>query len=179
MLGTILLLTIVFAVIAIAIFDWWHFRDRPDWRGIWSFPVAIAGGLVLVLVGASVVLVPYTSQVKDNVTLQGFDERINIAQARADDLSAILRTELEKYPEIERELIGNLDPAIILNFPVLKSNETITTLAMSLAEIEDREYSLATERVNTLERMMHRNVNPWVVRGWWWNDYGIDLSELR
>lgn len=123
-------------------------------------------------------MVNYADQIRDSIKLQSYDERIEIAVARADDLSAVLRTELEKYPDIEREIMTNLDPSIILSFPNLKSNQTISLLATELADLRDKQFKLADERVDTLEVMANRNASPWVLRGWWWNDYSEHVDEL-
>ncbi len=65
---------------------------------------------------------------------------VKLSKDKAANIIALIKPELDKYPEIEKSVLKNLDPKFILSFPQLKSNETITKLAQEMEDLNKEIY---------------------------------------
>ena len=75
----------------------------------------------------------------------------------------MIRAELAKYPEYEKKIIGDIKPTILLQFPVLKSNETIVKTVEEIVKLEDQVYKTKAKLITTQQEMFYREISPWVI----------------
>ena len=106
---------------------------------------------------------PYTSQLSNLSELKGTSAEIALYQERRDNLAAMVRAELSQYPEYEKKILGNITPSILLNFPVLKSNETIVKTVEEIVKLEDQVYKTKARLINIQRKMFYREISPWVI----------------
>ena len=147
-------------------------RDANLKNGSWkhgtdpSMSAALFGGLALVAAGiwlAVATLGSYTAQIQNFSELKGTQAGITLYEERRDNLVVMVRTELSKYPEYEKKIIGDIKPSILLQFPVLKSNETIVKTVEEIVKLEDRVYQTRAKLIKTQTEMFLREISPWVI----------------
>lgn len=76
---------------------------------------------------------------------------------------AVVRAELSKYPEYEKKIFGDIKPEILLQFPVLKSNETIMKTVEQIVKLEDDVYKLRSRLIEIQSDIYWREIFPWVI----------------
>ncbi len=116
-------------------------------------------GAILVLLN----LFAFSSQISDCVALRALDAKITLFTERRDNLTEIVRVELNKYPDYEKKIINNINPKFLLNYPRLRSNETIMETAKQILQLQDKVYSLQEEVINTQRSMYYREISPWLI----------------
>ncbi len=75
----------------------------------------------------------------------------------------MVKVELAKYPEYEKKIMGNIRPQFLLQFPKLKSNETITKSVEELVKLEDAVYKIRLELLAIQQEIFAREISPWVL----------------
>ncbi len=106
---------------------------------------------------------PYSSQLSYFTEVRQSQENIKLYQERRNNLVAVVRTELAKYPEHEKKIIGDIQPQIILSFPALKSNETIVKTVNDIVALEDAVYKLRSNLLKVQTDIFWMEISPWVL----------------
>ena len=91
--------------------------------------------------------------------------KITMLEERRENLTSIIRKEMQKYPEIEKEIISNLGPApsFLFNYPQLKSNLTITKTVDDIVKIQDQVYEMRGRLIESLQCIYLREISPWTI----------------
>ena len=139
--------------------------------GVWSEDGRTAGIWVLFIallisfgsVGGWSIGCSQTRQVKDFTRVKELDKKVVLYTQKKNNLTMVVRAELSKYPEYEKAIIGKINPAILLNFPKLKSNETMMETLKRLLELENKVYDLREKLIEVQREMYHREISPWVI----------------
>ncbi len=105
----------------------------------------------------------YTCQLQDFIRIKEIKSEIKLYKERKDNLAGIVKTELAKYPEYEQKIIGDIKPEFLLQFPDLKSNQTITTMVSGILKLEDSVYNLRNSLIGTQRKILYRETSPWVI----------------
>lgn len=138
-------------------------KNNPDYEEgnwiAWSNIFFIAAITLVVARGFG----SYAMQIADFSTIRQTQSTINLFVERRDNLATIIRGELEKYPKYEKKIIGNITPQILLQFPVLKSNETIIKTVEEIVKIENDVYKFREELIQTQARIYYREISPWTL----------------
>lgn len=103
----------------------------------------------------------YAMQISDFASVRQTQNTINLFVERRDNLTTVIRGELGKYPEYEKKIMGNITPQILLQFPMLRSNETIIKTVEELVKIENDVYKLRAELIQTQTKIYYREITPW------------------
>jgi hypothetical protein len=106
---------------------------------------------------------PYTCQLSDFADIKKAKQEIQLYSERRDKLVEIVKVELAKYPEYEKKIVGNIQPQILLQFPNLKSNETIVKTVEEIIKLEDSVYKIRASMIETQKKMFYRELSPWVI----------------
>lgn len=112
---------------------------------------------------ALAIAIPYSEQIGDFTGVQATKGKISLYQERRDNLVAVVKVELSKYPEYEKAILGNINPQILVSFPTLKSNETIVKTMEQIVKLEDDVYKLRGGLIDQLRGMYEREISPWVI----------------
>lgn len=131
-----------------------HYED--SWI-IFSTLLFIAAAALIAIRGFG----SYAMQISDFASVRQTQSAINLFVERRDNLTVIIRTELAKYPEYEKKIMGNITPQILLQFPTLKSNETIIKTVEEIVKIENDVYKLREELIRTQAQIYYREITPW------------------
>ena len=122
--------------------------------------IGIGGvGLVIFLVTT----LNYSRQINDFASVQALEEKVGLYEMKRDNLSQIVRFELSKYPEFEKDVIENINPAILLKFPELKSNQTMVETLQQLLKLENEVYTLREDLIDIQRTIYAREISPWVI----------------
>lgn len=113
--------------------------------------------LILMTVGT------YTYQLSDFTEIKGKKQQIRIYEERRDNLTGIIKAELAKYPEYEKQIIAEISPEILVNFPNLRSSETITKTVEEIVKLNDSVYKIRASIVEVQQRIYYREISPWVI----------------
>lgn len=107
----------------------------------------------------------YTNQLKSFTNIKKTRMQIILDTERRDKLISILKLELSKYPEIEKEIIMNIKPDMMLlsQFPKLKSNETIVEMVNSIMVLENSVYEKRFCLIDLQRESYYREISPWVI----------------
>ncbi len=130
-----------------------------DIARIWSF--IILGAIVIGLVGFVWIwaVVQYDQNRDKNSIEAAQKDKANYVEHKV-QIEKEITASLARYPEIEERIIGDIDPAILVNFPELKSNETITAQFEALKSIEES-ILYSNETIVLAEKAMDdRSDNP-------------------
>lgn len=119
--------------------------------------------IVAIVIVAFGILVPYTGQLSDFSSVKQKQSEINLFTERKDNLTAVIKTELAKYPEYEKKIMGGITPQILLQFPQLKSNETIVKTVESIVNLENDVYKLRRELIEFQTNIYWREISPWIL----------------
>ncbi len=134
-------------------------RDRTDGGEIvMGITGMIAACLLLVgLLGAMSLNGDHLDDRNTIIQLREQREEIVLHKERVEDN---IRESLSKYPGLEKEIIEDIDPIILVNYPELKSSETITQQFEALSEVEDRLYKNKSAELQREKDMRVREQNP-------------------
>ncbi|MEK9182345.1 MAG: hypothetical protein AAB781_02005 [Patescibacteria group bacterium] len=107
----------------------------------------------------------YSCQIGDFSEVRGLKMKITMLEERRENLTSIIRKEMQKYPEIEKEIISNLGPApsFLFNYPQLKSNLTITKTVDDIVKIQDQVYEMRGRLIESLQCIYLREISPWTI----------------
>lgn len=135
-------------------------KDEYDYEGGWKVLSAIffiAATILIAMRG----LGSYSMQISDFSAIRQTQNTINLFVERRDNLAAVIRAELAKYPEYEKKIIGSIAPQILLQFPTLKSNETIIKTVEEIVKIENDVYKLRAVLIQIQTQIYYREITPW------------------
>lgn len=120
---------------------------------------------ITVVASLCLTLGKYSNQIGDFSEVRGLKMKITLLEERRENLTSIIKTELEKYPEIEKNIINNLGPApsFLLNYPNLKSNLTITKTVDDIVKIQDEVYEMRGLLIENLQEIYLREISPWTI----------------
>ena len=137
--------------------------EKNEGRTVVSVMFGIVSLVVAGLWFSVMTLGSYRAQLYDFSELKGTRAEIALYQERRDNLAIMVKTELSKYPEYEKKIIGDIKPAILLQFPALKSNETIVKTVEEIVKLEDQVYKTMAKLIETQQKMFYREISPWVI----------------
>lgn len=166
LLLVIILVTIFWVVFRIAIIP--KLNSEPGRYGtasdqsvgkIWSwviFGVIVTGVIVFIWIWATV---QFDQNRDKNAVKAGRKDEVNLIDHK-EQIEKEITASLAKYPEIEERIVGDIDPAILVNYPQLKSNETITAQFEALKTIEEEILWVHQDIVASEKKMADRSDNP-------------------
>lgn len=134
-------------------------REQSDAGEILMVMAGVCGGFLLVI-GLMAAVSLNTDHLDDRNTiieLREQREEIVLHKERVEDN---IRESLSKYPGLEKEIIQDIDPIILVNYPELKSSETITKQFEALSKVEDRLYKNKSTELRLEKNMRVREQNP-------------------
>jgi len=105
----------------------------------------------------------YTRQINDFSAIKQMKQEVLLYSERRDKLVGIVRIELAKYPQLEKEIIKGIHPQILLQFPVLKSNETIMKTVSEILKLEDEVYKVRANMLVFQRAIYYREISPWTI----------------
>lgn len=107
----------------------------------------------------------YSNQLSDFTHIKQINMQISLDTERRDKLINMLKVELSKFPEIEKEIIMSIKPDIMLlsQFPNLKSNETIADMVNQIVYLENSVYERRFHLINLQRQIYYREISPWVM----------------
>lgn len=155
-LGIVLFLGLVFmGVGALITYD----EDGEYLSGI------LGGGLVWLFFALFLYVMPsatmYSEQIHSIAKIKAETREVALYQDRKDNLQDYITTELAKYPQYEQQLLGKLDPKIILSFPELKANTTILESVKQVVALNDEIYSRKADIIKLQGDLYEYSINPW------------------
>lgn len=126
---------------------------------------SILFALATVIVILSLTFGKYSCQIYDFAEVRGLKMRITLLEERRENLTSIIKNELQKYPEIEREIISKLGPApsFLFNYPQLQSNKTITKTVDDVIKVQDEVYNKRGLLIESLQKIYLREISPWTI----------------
>lgn len=152
---------LIFFGIAVVLFVASRFASKDN-KGI-----VFGWGVVSVIVGViwllSATIGSYSNQLEDFSSVKQTKQEIKLFSERRESLVAVVRAELSKYPEYEKKILGDIRTEILLQFPVLKSNETIMETAKQIVKLEDDVYKLRSDLIKIQGCIYWREISPWVI----------------
>lgn len=83
-----------------------------------------------------------------------------IIKQRRQDVERDIKSQLDKYPDIEKQIFGSINPTILVQFPQLKSNETITAAFTALNDINNEVAALHIEINEQETAIRYRERSP-------------------
>lgn len=121
--------------------------------------------IITIVVILSLTLGKYSNQIGDFSEVRGMKMKITLLEERRENLTSVIKNELQKYPEIEKEIISNLGPApsFLFNYPQLKSNLTITKTVDDIVKIQDQVYEMRGRLIERLQKIYLREISPWTI----------------
>jgi len=149
----------IIALVGLIVFVVAVVREKNSACG-WEIPAAVFS-FFAIIVGIASSLIGYTNQLYDFAELRATDENITLYEGRREKLTLIVREELSKYPKYEKEVIGKIKPMILLNFPELKANETMTETLHQILKLENDVYDLERKRIRVRRDIYTRELSPW------------------
>lgn len=155
--------------------DRYGYRSSPQATG------TVVSGIVMTIIATLVMLgfiiwgwlVPASSQAGTITSVDGINAKIELRTTLRDEQVRIIRSELiEHYPEYERTLLENLEtPTILLSYPELRANETISDAVDQITSLNSSIYDLDALRVDMLTTILHRDRSQWFIHGPGWRSY--------
>ncbi|MFA6407367.1 MAG: hypothetical protein WCV80_01525 [Candidatus Paceibacterota bacterium] len=133
--------------------------DGQSVCNIFSIVAFVVAGIWLVSMSAG----SYTNQLEGLTQIKTVLNKIRLYEGRRDKLINIVKTELAKYPKLERKIMGNIKPEVLLEFPTLKSNETIAKTVEEIIELENSVYELQGSLIECQQPVYYREISPWVI----------------
>lgn len=127
--------------------------------------LSICSAILTLVVILSLTLGKYSRQIGDFSEVRGLKMKITLLEERKENLTSIIKSELQKYPEIEKEIISNLGPApsFLFNYPQLQSNQTIIKTVDDIVRIQDEVYYKRGLLIEGLQRIYLREISPWTI----------------
>jgi hypothetical protein len=117
----------------------WCFAANRKWGGKYGNDGLEIGGMFLVVTGGLGIIIKAIligNVIMAPISLKQNELRIKLYQERLVEVEQSVRKELDRYPEYEERILGKVDPAILLKYPELKSNQTITEGFKSLIQYQ-------------------------------------------
>lgn len=148
-------LTLIFAVMSYS-----HYRPGYYNEGTWVFGVFAVIFTLVCLIGTAA---DYSLQRTDFTKIRSLEKKVQLYEAKRDNVSLIVRAELRKYPDLEKQVIGKINPSILLNFPKLQSNQTMTETLKQLLKLENEVYNFREKLIDVQQVIYAREISPWVV----------------
>jgi len=161
----------IFLLFTLAVFGGWFliasWLNRKHHGNLdWDAGIIISVSLFVISLALSVVIniAMWNGQISDKTHYQVVDEKIELNQKRADDISNKLRIVLvENYGEHEREIFSNMGSdglqLLLIKYPELRASETFTTYADKMHELNDYVYEQKQEKIEIVRRMEYRVKN--------------------
>lgn len=120
--------------------------------------------IATVVVILSPTLGRYSYQIGNFSEVRGLKMKIALLEERREKLTSIIRGELQKYPEFEKEVINNIGtPSFLFNYPQLQSNKTISKTVDDIVKIEDNVYEIRGLLIESLQKIYLREISPWTI----------------
>ena len=139
--------------------QWTKDEDAAGCSFVFGIVFLVIAGLWLTMA----IVAPYTSQISDFSNVKGTLATVTLYKERRDNLAAMVKAELAKYPEYEKAILGKITPEILLSFPTLRSNETIVKTVEEIVKLEDAVYKIRAELIQTQTKMFFREISPLVI----------------
>lgn len=143
------------ALIVIQAMNWFNGMEAA---GVGIFVV-----IVCVVIMAISIPCTYSFQTNDFARIKGLEKKIELYEKRSQELRAVIRSELDKYPALEKKILNKVNPQILLNYPTLKSNETIMMTCKEIIALEKDTYEIRAELIEQQQEIYERELSPWVV----------------
>lgn len=146
-----------------------------------SFSIITMAAIILIF-SLSCVTIPASSALNKTKNIQNYRSRMTILVNRRDhyialikdQLEALIKDQLEQYPKYEKsvidEVVSNLkqnNVAILLRFPELKANQTISQAVHDTMAVSDAVYGLRTKILDEQTALRKMNASPWYIKLWW------------
>jgi len=135
--------------------------------------VNIAGIVILCISGVWLFvsflnnLVCYTSQIEKFEDIRGSLKKLDITKEKQTHLMSEFKLYLaDKYPELEKEIFhliteSKSDIHVILNYPELKSSETLLSLVDQINKLANEVYSYKYSLESEYSKVRFYNLNMW------------------
>ena len=138
------------------------YRD-DHWSGIFS---AIFFVVFCSFAGTLIFSIPsrYTGHQWDNEDYIALEEQEVILKEKAEVLTKQFSGYLaEKYPKFEKEMFLKILDAdlLLIQFPELKTSESLISLVEKIKSLQDQYYEIIMLKVNVIKEMRKRIVNIW------------------
>lgn len=154
-----ILIPFLVALTAATIVEFVYRRNRKilpvsssTWRskipmGDWSIVTWIVVSVVAVvtLVAAIYVNVDYAMKTND---LERVEQELAELEDYRESVQSNIAETIDKYPELEIDVVGDIDPEILLQYPQLRSVEALST---QFASLDSAERSILRNRQERLE----------------------------
>lgn len=143
----------------------WKKEEKYSGTGYIFCTLAIGFMVATIVVISTLTLGKYSYQIADFSEVRGLKMKITLLEERREKLTFIIENELKKYPEIEKDIISKIGsvPLFFMNYPQLKSNETIIKTVNDIVEINDQVYNIRGLFIETLQRIYLREISPWTI----------------
>jgi len=163
----------IFLLIALVVFggwfliaSWLEWEDYGslDWEPGPGIVISISGFVICLAISVIVNIAMWNEQISDKTHYRVIDEKIELNQKRADDISNKLKIVLvENYGEHEREIFSNMGSddlqLLLIKYPELRASKTFTTYADKMHELNDYVYKQKQEKIEIVRRMQYRVKN--------------------
>lgn len=172
-LWVILFISLAFAAIGFLVVYLDTYNSNDFIEGLnGAFWGAFIGVLITVPLFLLLLVAAANSQYSKVSEYKATTHSIQLYTARKEELQAVIKTELGKYPEYEQKILSNLDPKFILSFPELKANETITETVKQIVNLNNDIYDRKDNLIQIKKSMYHYHISPWTMHSW-----GPDTSK--
>lgn len=129
-----------------------NYWKKQDYFLFWSTFISV--GLFIGLVVPTVVTLNSQNSDLNALATLNADRALYIKQEKF--IQEVVAKELDRYPEIEAQIIGEIQPDFLLSFPELNSNETIIAKAKELKEARQALNDIEFNRNTVLYRILTR-----------------------
>jgi len=174
MITYIMIPIFIFSVIISSVFKKEFYRTRRDTSGVRTTRLAkqenrmyisfIFSGVIFAIIVALIIGIislngaASASRPDWNKTC---NDRTVLVQRR-DDLTALIRAELDSYQDFETGIIDSINPQILLSYPQITSNKVLLDKVNALIEINDTIYQLQLEQNTIIKDDENRNNGFWI-----------------
>lgn len=119
--------------------------------------------LALVVPSSIMILGRYSQQIHDFSEIKELEAKVSLSEEKRKNLTAIIKVEFAKYPEIEKDILKDVSEMakILFNFPQLRSNETITDAIDDILFLENDVYNLRSQLIEKQASIYKREISPW------------------
>lgn len=133
-------------------------KDNPErstcWRPGRIDDRFVAGWLLLsitILVALLLAFVGTGMIMSDKARLAAARQNQSILEERYQAQAAVVRLELSRYPEYEREILRGIDPLIVVSYPNLRVADTTMALVQQVVKLRDATYE-NRQQINALQQ---------------------------
>ena len=121
--------------------------------------LAVTAGMMLITVWFGFYV--NNEQIKANNKLDKLrQDRIALQQYK-ENVENNIRESLAKYPGIEKNQLKDINPTILLNYPKLRSSETLTAEFNALTRLDDKLLANRKEVIGTKNDIQNRKDSPY------------------